>query len=134
MSFRILFDPGYPRAVDEYGKLPSKEQKARLANVAYEYKQNPDLVALFIINFTKKDSYSDIKKRTAFITDVLTKNFGVPKENLRFSYAENAENNRTTVYLLPAGVNKFWDGENDLEKLRPRTERRKTKTTKSPFM
>ena len=108
-----------PRIVDEYGRLPSQDEKARLSNVASELNGSPNSAALFIIRVTQKESYSSIKNRVNKISKHLAEIERIPKERYKFVFSES-DARLTTIYLLSSDtVNNFPDVIENLETLRP---------------
>lgn len=110
-----------PRVVDDYGRMPFREEKYRLANVASELKQTADFAAFFIIRIAPKDTYSSVKKRIANISKYLSETQKIPNERIQFRFMESDEQN-TRVYLFPIAISDtLLDGETRLEEIRPPT-------------
>jgi len=105
--------------IDDYENLTFREEKARLANLAYELKENTNFVALIMIYLTEEDTYSSVKNRIDNISKYLTTTQKIPKEKFRFVFLENSVQ-RTVIYTFPPDViDDFLDAEKTLEELRP---------------
>jgi len=108
-----------PITLDEYEKMPFREEKARLANLAFELKENTNFVALIMIYLAEEDTYSSVKNRIDNISKYLTTTQKIPKEKFRFVFLENSVQ-RTVIYTFPPDViDAFSDAEKTLEELRP---------------
>lgn len=107
-----------PITFDEYGKMPFREEKARLANLAFELKKNTDFAALIIIYLAKEDTYSSVKNRVNNVSNYLTENQQIPKERFKFLFSE-FDTQKTVIYTLPpSAIDNFSDGEKSLTDLR----------------
>ncbi len=63
-----------PVAVDDYGRMPFRDEKLRLDNVAFELKNNKDYIAHFLIYIPEKDEIETVKSRVSKITNYLNAN------------------------------------------------------------
>ncbi len=115
-----IFDPV---PFTEYGKTTSEEEKANLDQIALEIKQQPTFIALFIIYFTKSESYTAVKNRVAKISKFLTEARKIPKDKFKFVFSEN-ETQLNTIYFIPLDyVDSFPNVEKDVEKLKPQKQK-----------
>ncbi len=125
-----------PRTLDIYEKMSFQEEKARLANLAFELNENTDFenidfIALFIIYLVKEDTYSSVKKRIDNISKYLIENQQIPKERFRFHFSENGVQ-RTVIYILPPDVvDNFSNGVKNLAELRSLNQISPKKTQKN---
>jgi hypothetical protein len=102
---------------DTYWKMAFADEKVRLQNAISQLEKEPDFIALFVINFTNKESYSAVKSRVTRITNFLNKNLGINRHKFKFEYSQR-DNSNTEIYLLPKGFeSKFGETEN-LENLK----------------
>ena len=92
-----------PITWDDYGKIPFKEERERLAAVAANLVNQPETSALFIIHFPEKENPQAIKKYIEKISNVLTQVHKVPKERISFLIGET-ETQRTTILIIPTEV------------------------------
>jgi len=88
-SFQILFNPGSPLVIDEYWKISLADEKVRLRIAINQLEKESNFIALFVINFTKKESYSMVDSRVTKITNFLTKTLEVSKDKFKFVFAKS---------------------------------------------
>lgn len=111
-----------PITIDEYGKLPFREEKARLGNVALALQgQFKDGMALFIVYYTKNDNIQILKTRIGNIVKYLTETHKIPKERIGFVFSQGTEY-RTKIYLPPSDAFQDLRWEESLNNLKPQTQ------------
>ena len=105
-----------PITLDTYENLSLNDEKARLQPLISELQSKPDMIAFFIISFTKTDKLELAKSRARRITDYF-KSKGVSKNKFKIVYSIGLSN-YTTIYLLqPELINVYPDIADEPEKL-----------------
>lgn len=92
-----------PIDIDEYEKIPVKEEKGRLTNVASVLKNQPEMAVLFIIRVPKTEKYQSIKNRVSNISDYLTQVLKIPKERFGFVFSEDKFQS-TRIQAIPLEI------------------------------
>jgi hypothetical protein len=85
--------------LDTYGRLSTKDEKARLANVSKELVKNPTMVAFVVVRVPKKLGRRTYNKRVQTITG-LFRSLRVSKDKYVFVDAGDGELS-TMIYLMP---------------------------------
>lgn len=116
---------------DEYGKMPFAEEKQRLLGIVIQLKEQPSNVALFIIKFNKKESYSSIKTRIKNISKFLNESHKIPNGRFKFVFSESDIQSNVIYVLPPDSIAAFSDGEENLEKLKPQKQTPKNSSKKA---
>lgn len=121
---------GIPMMIDDYERIPFREEKARLDVVALKLEKNNDLMAVFFIYVTEKDSYQAVKTRIFNISKYLSETLKIPKERFNFVFGGITDIYRTIIYLPPVSSSlEFQNWEVSFEALKSKMP---DKTVKKP--
>jgi hypothetical protein len=92
---------GLPITIDKYGRLPFREEKARLNAVALELEKNKNAMAVFIFYITGRDSRQALEKRILNISKYLNETHKIPKERFKILSGGTMDSYITQIYLTP---------------------------------
>lgn len=118
-----------PITIDEWGRLPFRDEAMRLITAGMEAKSRPDFHLLFLIRLGPKETRRIVDTRVARIRTILESKTGLPKNKVHFIYSA-WEQTYTRIYLVSEDVidplTQGNEATKNLEELRaiPKTPRR----------
>lgn len=92
-----------PLTIENYEKLSFKEEKVRLANVADEFRKNPDSVIYFIYYYPGNTDFKALEKRLSNVKIFLIEEQKIPSEKIVF-VAGGHHGYNTIIYLVPSNI------------------------------
>jgi len=115
-----------PVTLDEWDKIPIREEMARLDMAFDQLRQYVNGNALFLIGIAPGEDRTSVDRRIARIRNQLIEKRGMLPERLHFVFTEK-EPASTRIYLLPLKdvdpLREGNDAERSLDKLRPRSQK-----------
>lgn len=94
-----------PITLDEFGKLPISDEKARLDAVAVEITaRKEEFIAYIILYYPSKKGKKSYENRAARIRKHLIEKRGISSEKVIIISGGDEPEERTRIYLIPAGA------------------------------
>ncbi len=112
-----------PMSLDEYGPLKPRDERARLAKVAFQMTAQPDTVAIFYFRYPSSITRAMIEATNARILKRLAALGRISLNRVKFAYAES-DSSVTKIYLWPRTA-EWPEYASDLDIFRPRKPNKK---------
>jgi hypothetical protein len=91
-----------PLIIDEFDKLPEKEEHLRFDKLGLYLKEHPDTFAYIIVNYKQGSSPKVIEQGKQKILVYLSRNWAIASERILFVRAADASKERTRILVVPS--------------------------------